>query len=202
MMMFKVNAKAMAKVQPKDIRMAFKDYASKQSQGDAWDYQVLSVRGSDKSRNREIAEAAHALLASDPDLALSDLPVRLRDEREIPETVSVSVSSTYHRTQKEISSAHQEILEKLVPGSCSEPIAQLSRADKSTVYRVFYLDKHKVEDDLAFNDVENKIKNELLQVAMARETNTYLSHLRQHFGISRQIVHETLPSGFQPFSLN
>lgn len=213
MVWFRVNAKALLSVNPKDIKEFYKDYCLKNPPVERWKYQVLSIRARDTQSAEILASKAYERLMMDK-TDLQTVASQLQEPRsndrvsvmhvshEQNEDVSISVSEEYEVTDKEISDAHKKALIFLKPGSYSKPISQLSRFDNSTVYRIFYLKDHSKSKVPQFEKIEEKLENELIQQAIGRESGIYIQKLRERLGYDAKNMQESIPNDFQPFTLN
>jgi hypothetical protein len=196
MMWFRVNSKALANVNSQDVKEAYQDYCAKNPEMQQWQYQVLSVRSSDKSVSETLASKAFELLNAKLDFG--SIPEQLKAP---DEATTVSLSAQMQADEKSISSSHREILKTLTDNSFSPPIAQVSRIDSSVVYRIFYLKKHSKKELPAFEKMADILKDQLLQQAASKENSQYILKLHQRLGYDEKHMMETLPADFQPFAL-
>ena len=195
MLFIRVNSKALRKVTPQDVSTYYEQNAASNIRPDEWIYQVVSIRNKDASAGAEAANLAHDMLANDL-MALNDLPKKIEDHPTLGKNSKVTISEEHHHTDKEISPAYKEILAQMESNTYSKPIAQKSRSDNSTVFRLFFL-KEKIAGGIPpFSEVEARIKDKLLEKAIVEESKTYIKKLRKHFD-----VQESVPENFQPFSL-
>ncbi len=194
MMWFRVNSKALTKVNSQDVKEAYKAYCEKNPAMEEWEYQVLSIRSSQKEASEMLARRAFDLLNTN--LELAKVSEELKDEN-----VTVTLSSELKADEKSVSASHKEILMTLSDNTFSEPIAQVSRADNSVVYRIFYLKKHSKRELPIFEKIADDIKEHLLQQAAGKENQLYITKLRERFGYDEKHMTETLPDNFQPFAL-
>ncbi len=74
----------------------------------------------------------------------------------------------------------------------------MSRAEKKTVYRIFYLVSKNEVPAPAFEDLSPNLRNELIQKAVSSESQVYLSKLRKHYGFDADNI---IPEELHPFSL-
>lgn len=194
MIWFRVNSKALGKVKSVDIKEAYRQFCEKNPELEEWLYQVLSVRSPDKESSALIAARAFELLQSK--FELSTICDQLKDE-----TITVTLSPEMRADEKSVSSQHKEVLKTLSENAFSTPIAQVSRVDNSTVYRIFYLKKHSKKIIPPFEKMAEQIKEQLLQEAAIKENTQYLAKLRERLGYDEKHMTETLPKDFQPFAL-
>jgi len=196
---FRVHSKAMQSVNPQDIKAAYKDYLAQHPPEEKWLYQVLSIRAETPHAGGEIAKKAFQLL-HEQNVAFSNLGSHLQEDA-TASNLTVSLSPDYEATERQLSQAHKEVILKLSPGSYSEPIAQVSKADGSTATRIFYLKSHTKLEPPAFEKMADKLYDELMDKAVARENALYMAKLRERFGHDIKAQVDLIPSDFQPFAL-
>ena len=114
----------------------------------------------------------------------------------------VSLSETLEGDEKNLSASHKQVLKNLDTDSFSQPIAQVSRADHSVVFRIFFLHAKAKQEPLAFEKMAEKLKEELSQQAIVRETAHYIAKLRDRLGYDEKHMVEMLPPDFHPFSFH
>jgi hypothetical protein len=195
MLYVRVNSKAMRKVTPLDVRNSYEDYIKNNKVPASWTYRVVTIRNKDTSLGAETANTAYHLLVEE-NIPLSDLEAKLKTETALTKDSSVTISEEFKHGEKEISPAYKEPLLLLTSNAYSKPIAQQSRADKSTVFRLFFLKEYKPEGVVPYAEIEGKLKNALLEKEVVAESTAYLKRLRKHFD-----VQEMIPEDFQPFSM-
>lgn len=196
MMWFRVNSKVLARINSQDVKEAYKQYCAENPELEEWQYQVLSIRSPDKSVGETLAARASELLSSQIDLSALSQQLSSPDE-----ATTISLSPEMQADEKSISSSHKEVLTTLSENSFSQPIAQVSRVDNSTVYRIFHLKKHSRKELPPFEKMAEQLKDHLLQQAANKENSHYLLRLRERLGYDEKHMTETLPSDFQPFAL-
>lgn len=198
MLYYRINAKAMRLVTPQDIRIAYEQFAETNIRPDIWKYRVISIRSKDQGAGAEAANAVHHLLTEEK-IALDDLPARFKELPSSKEGMQLNVSDAFIHDDKEVSANYKETLATLTSGSFSAPVAQKSRQDKSTVFRVFYLEELAKGGPVPYQEVENKLKDYLTDIAISKETKTYLAKLRRHFDVQEPQKEEIASGNFQPF---
>jgi hypothetical protein len=200
MMWYRVNSKALNSVNPQDIKGAYKRYCDKNPPLEEWEYQVLSLRSVNQSISELLAQKASDLLHSaHTDLATISEQIKTGSTEDNP--VTITLSPELKVDEKSVAQSHKDVLKTLLPGSFSEPIAQVSRADQSTVYRIFYLKNHSKKETPPFTKLADQLKEELLQEAATKENVQYIAKLRERLGYDEKHMMELLPSDFQPFVL-
>nr|HEV8051917.1 peptidyl-prolyl cis-trans isomerase [Parachlamydiaceae bacterium] len=201
MMYFRVQSKALAQATPKRIREYYDQIAKNTIRDNEWIYRVITIRHKDPVKTAEMANTVQGLLKEDK-VAFADLPAKLKDlAPESPKTPTVSVSEEFHTNEKELSDTFKKTLATLTPDSYSLPISQKSRADNSTVVRIFYLKEMTPGGAIPFTELAAKIKEALIEESMDKESKAYLTKLRQHFDTQESHIKELTDSDYQPFVL-
>jgi hypothetical protein len=201
MMYFRVQSKAMTQATPQKIREYYDQIAKTTIRENEWIYRVVTVRHKDSTKAAETANTVKNLLDEDK-IAFADLPAKLKEMiPESPRQPTVSISEEFHTNEKELSDSFKKTLETLTPDSYSLPLSQKSRADNSTVVRIFYLKEMTPGGAIPFKELDAKIKSILIEEAMEKESKAYLTKLRQHFDTQEGLIQELIDSDFQPFVL-
>jgi hypothetical protein len=195
---YRVNNKALLKVNSVDVKKAYLAFCEQNPPTEEWQYQVLSIRADSKEKSEEIAKQAHALLEARTS-TLSSIPEILIAEHP---NVSITVSQDYNVTSKTVSPTHKEVLTALSPFTFSDPVAQVSRVGTGgTVYRIFFLKEYAFTPTPSFDQLADKLQEQLLQQSIAKETVSYIGRLRNHFGFDADYAKEMAPSNFEPFAM-
>lgn len=198
-MMIRVNSKAMRSVTPIVIREAYNEYAAKNVKEEAWHYQVATIRNPDSSSGAETANLSHKMLTEDK-IELDALPKALKASDALGKSV-VTISDPLYHTQGEMADMIKTTLCPMEPGDISQPIAQKSRTDKSTVFRIIVLKEKVPAGAVPYSEIENQIKNSLYDKAITKESEAYLKRLRTHYAIQDSYINEMVPEDFKPFSI-
>lgn len=199
MMYLRVNAKAVRQVTPQDVRTAYDEHVKTIIRPDEWTYRVISIRSKDQEEGAVAANIVHTLLTENG-TQLNDLIDVLKKTPHADKT-QVSVSEEFHHADKEVSESYKASLSQLQDGAYSQPIAQKSRTDKSTVFRIFYLKEHVIGGPVPFKEAEPRVKDKLIEIAMGKESEAYLNKLRKHFDVHEDDVKQLTAGDFQPFLL-
>lgn len=191
MMYLKVTAKALGKVTPLAIRSRYDEWSKENARPTLVKYRMLTIR--DPLKGKEIVQELHETLSkTSPDILTETLtPFKNR----------VGVSDEFTHSDKEISPQNKEILLSLGAGKVSDPVEQKSRADNSTVWRLFYVIDKQEGGIPSLKESENPIKEMLLDAAINEEQKSYLNRLRRHYGVRDAQIKEMIPEDFIPFSL-
>lgn len=202
MLMYRVNSKAIRLVTPALVRKHYEIFSQdeKNNQKARWDYQVITIRGPVDEMNLTVANEVYQLLTAHQ-ATLSDVSDKLTQSKLLKEPIKMSVSEVFQHHESDMSEAYRDIVKGLNPDAYSNPIAQKSRTDKSTVYRIFYLVKREDGGIPAFKDVEAKIKEKLISEAANQETIDYMKRLHKHYHLQESDLNALVPADYQPFTL-
>lgn len=201
MLYFRVQSKAINQVTPQHIRNYYENYAKDNIRDNEWVFNVISIRHRDAKKAEEMARQSHHLLSVEK-VPLSELTNKIKEfstpTRRPP---TITVSEEFHTKEKELSDVFKTALLTLQPDSYSQPSSQKSRSDNTTVFRIFYLKNMVPGGTIPFKELEAKIKDRLIEQAMAKESEAYLTKLRQHFDVQEAQLKEILSSDSPPFML-
>lgn len=191
---YRVQSKALQRIGPSDIKEAYKKHLKENPPSDKLKYQLFSIRASSETLGKELVEKAHRLLVEEK------VPFKELDKA-LGEVVGATaqLSEEVEMSTKELSEAHKKVLLALAPGTFSAPTSQESR-DKSIVHRIFFLKEKETGKIPTFEEMSDKLHDDLVQKEIDKELPLYLSRLRKKFNVDDKSV-EVLPSDFQPFSL-
>ncbi|HSX25771.1 MAG TPA: SurA N-terminal domain-containing protein [Chlamydiales bacterium] len=194
-----VQSKAMQNITPQDIRQAYRLYLKENPPFQEWTYRVISIRA-DQADEKLSDELYQFLIQTNPQNQSPELLAEKLKQFETP-TVSVQLSQEYVAADKDLSEVHRASLSPLNPGTYSKPSFQLSRVDKKTVYRIFYLVQKEDHPAPAFDTMSNELRNHLLEKAVAQQSQQYLEKLRKHYGFDPAHLKQAVPEDLHPFSL-
>jgi hypothetical protein len=188
-----IHSKAVSSVTPQDIRGAYRLYLEKNPAYSNWTYRVVSIRLGEQ--NEELVQKVHTLLV-EKNTSPETLEAALK-KLEVPGS-TIAVSNEFIATTQELSDLHRTSLETLGAGEYSKPSYQLSKADKKVVYRIFYLVTKNDVPAPKFEDLSLTLRNQLIQTAVGKTSQTYLGKLRKHYGFEAA---DAIPEDLHPFSL-
>jgi hypothetical protein len=200
MLLHYVNNKALRNVNPQEIRKAYLKYVEGYVPSNEWVYRVISIRHPNDKQTEELAEKLSEILKEDKTTNPEKLIAQFKAANEGSE-VQVNISEEFNHKGQEIAPNYKQILSTLEKCSYSKPVAQKSRNDNKTFYRIFFLKDKTVDAVKPFATVANELKNKLIQEEMAKETEAYLKKLREHFAMKEEYLKEMIPEEFQPFIL-
>jgi len=197
MMWYKVHSKAMQVTTPQVIKNAYQAYLEKNPPVENWTYKVISVRGKNQEACEAVAKEAYTLLST-KDKTLEEVAAELKEQNQ---EVTITVSDELSGDTPNISKQHYEVIKNLTTKSFSEPVSQVSRFDKSTVSRVFYLDNlvEKLPSD--FDSMHEPLKNKLLHETADKEKEKYHNSLKKRYGFDKVSPRMPLPDDYQPFTI-
>jgi hypothetical protein len=187
-----IQSKAIQNVTPQDIRQSYQTYLEKNPSYEEFKYQVISIRSENPT---PMAEKIYAFLATK-----QESPESLMEEIKKLDP-SVQISSEYTVKDKELSESYKTTLSSLSPKSYAPPTFQVSRADKQTVARIFYLNEKKEYLAPSFSELSHKLKNDLIQQSISKESVVYLEKLRKQYGFDIEHLKESFPADMHPFSI-
>ncbi len=199
MMMAKVQGKAIRTVTPQAIHEAYEEYAKNNPRSHQWIYNVISIRDPDDKEGELSAKAVYKILA-DQKIPLKDFFEKFK-ETGVGKNSAINISDEFHHNDLEVSEAYKEVLFKLEPETFSQPVAQQSRRDRSKVWRIFYLKQVIPGGMVPFDEVEDQIKDNLIDIAVDKETDLYFIKLRKQFSVEEMEPATEGPEAFQPFML-
>ncbi|MBF8263727.1 MAG: hypothetical protein HW387_1392 [Parachlamydiales bacterium] len=194
---FYVHSKALQSVSPQAIRDGYRQYLSENPSYQEWIYRVVTLKGD--GVDESLAEEIHRHLteaAQSPELAID-----LKEWESEHSDCKLQISNEFKVKDLELSESHKTALSSLNAGAYSQPLSQISRADNKPVFRIFYLAQKTDHPALPFETVASQVKNELLQKAVAHESEHYMTKLRKHYGFDPARIKETVPDDLQPFRM-
>lgn len=200
MMFFRVNSKAIKSVTPQDIRDAFEEYSKDNVYPDTWFYTVISIRGRDPTKVAEAANLAYRFLEEDK-VPLAEIAEKIKTVHPIGNTVQVTVSENFQHFEKDLSSNYKEVLESLHNDEYSLPIAQKSRKANESIFRIFYLKEFSQGGVPLFAQIENKLKDHLIDKAVEKDTHAYIERLRKHYHVQELLLQDLDTKEYEPFRL-
>lgn len=192
----RVTSKVLSKVTTEVVKKAFEAYLVKNPPKEMWTYQFLTLRDDDvdtalslAAQIKDLNETAGGALAVAADIFKQKLPEA--------EWTHLSLSSELETEEKELSTAHREILGATPLGQWSEPVVQQSR-DGSQVVRIFHLKGHTKQETPQFETMASGMRTEILNQYADKEMEAYLTRLHQRFNFSESSL--DIPPQFEPFS--
>lgn len=196
MMYYFIKTKADQKITPSAIRNAYRLYCKENPPIETWSYYTISIKSADDKTSKEVAEKALTLFkekALDP----KDLETSLKDIEKTYENCQITISNLYNVTSKEIAASQQKILNSLQKNSYSDLICQTSRSTNKKTNRIYYLKDYEKKETQSFEEVSNKLKENLLNQALVEESEKYFTKLKEQYQVDRN---PNITKDFTPFS--
>lgn len=193
---FRINSKAILRINPQDVKEAYKDYCLNSPTQDEWKYQSLSIRSSDPKETETLSEKAYELLGQGKS-GLAAVAEELKESHTLSPDATITVSQEFSMQDKDLSESHKTILSSLEEGKFSKPLEQTGK-DNQPLKRIFQLKEHIKQTLPAFDFLADKIEDQLVQKAIEEETSAYVFKLRKRFGFDINQLLE-IPESFEPF---
>lgn len=201
MVNFQVNAKALRVVTPAKVKEAYDFFAKdpKNTIHTKWNYQVITIKDRNMQKAEEVSNKAYRLLIEDK-VPLNDLAVALKDKKILTKKSKVTVSEPIVSNEIDLSESYKAILSHMNDGMISQPFANKSRTTSANVYRILVLNNKIPGGVPPFKEVENRIKETLLNKAADQETEKYVQKLRQRYHLRDKDIKAMIPTQYQPFT--
>lgn len=197
----RVHAKVVRLVTPSKVRRAYEEFIQDPNNKRLtnWRYQVVTVRDRTDKKAEETANKAYQLLSEG--VPLSQLVATMTEKNMLGRKAKLTISEEIQNNEKELSASYKQVLSKMDTNTYSQPSSHKSRSDNMLVYRIFYV-KEKISGGMpSFKEMENTLKDKLLDEVLEKETALYVQRLRQHFHIKDSDLKAMIPSDYQPFML-
>lgn len=199
MIYLRANAKAVRTVNPQAIRAAYEEFAKSSTEPESWEYSSITIRHPDPVIGAEVANFVYQQLQA-KDSSLEQLQNAVNEVVSFKEA-KLSASEKLKQNEKELNPDNKIVLNQLNPNQYSLPIAQQSRREKATLYRIFKLFSYHPAGAPPFNEVEGRIRNLLISKASNIETDAYLKRLRAHYHVDEKHIKQMRSDDFAPFVL-
>ncbi|MCE2983801.1 MAG: hypothetical protein LW832_09580 [Parachlamydia sp.] len=197
----RVNGKALRLVTPSKVRQAYDDFLQNPDNArlTIWNYRAVTVKDRSLEKAEEVANAAYGLLMEG--VAMDDLIPELKKRKLIGRRGKVTVSNVIKNNEKELSAVYRDVLNGMENGMLSQPFAHKSRAEHATVYRILFVQDKQPGSFPSFKEMENVLKERLLNDVADQETEFYIQKLRQHYHLRESDLEGMIPPVYQPFIL-
>lgn len=197
----RVHSKALRQVTPSKVRQAYEEFMRDPTNTrlTQWCYRIVTIKERNLQRTEEAAKTVYQLLMEG--VLLDQLSSQLKERKILGRKGKVTVSNSIQHNDKEISKDYRDILIGLDKGMYSQPFANKSRSNNTTVYRILAIEEKIPGGVPSYKEMENNLKERLLDQEIDKETDIYLQKLRQHYHIRQNDLDSFLPPGYQPFML-
>lgn len=196
---YKIWSQAFQKVTPELLRGAYLGYISTLPNGDKWTYRTLTIRGSDEAACETLATKIKTQMTGDAPMELEAI-VEANKEN-LPEGVTLSISSDLSLTSHELSQAHLSILKSLAVDAVSAAIPQKTKAGKVSAYKFFHLKDFAESTIPTYESMEQELKGKLINQEASTLSETYFSKLRRKYCCEDLVVEKMFDTQYQPFRL-
>lgn len=201
MQWYRIYQKAYQSVTPKALHFAYDDYLQKNKPKETYTYHVVSVK------NPELNEDMYQTLAKQIAPFLEKETIDNIDNivpiltKQLGEQADVQVSREYCLQADQMSKQHLSVLSNLLNHTCSSPVIQTNRKDHSPVMRVFYLVDHHKQQQPRFEDLSERLHDQILSTHIEKYRKEYITKLKKRYGCDRADFYDMIPDNFQPFVL-
>lgn len=189
-----VHTKAGFSVTPQEMKKAYQSYLEENPPSIQWAYRVISLKGDEAGK---IAPKLHRELIEAKRTPSKELLEKIAKKYET-DRVKIAISSEFQGKSEDLSETHRVALEPLKVQGFSAPLLQSSRSSAKKIFRIFHLIEKKDLPAPTFADLSTKLKQDLTQKAVAKESERYVAKLRKRYGY--ESTHRSLED-LHPFSI-
>lgn len=197
----RVHAKVLRQVTPTKIKAAYEEFIKDPNnrKQTTWTYRVITVKDRNVEQASEVANSAYELLQTG--VPLEQLNAKLKGNKVLGKKSTITISSSFTHNDKEVSGEYNELLSALQEGQFSKPFKQKSRSNQATVFRILALEKNSPGGMPTYAEMENTLKEKLIDDEVDKESDLYIAKLRQRHRIGIEEVESQLPAEYEPFML-
>ncbi|MFN0064981.1 MAG: hypothetical protein ACKVOH_01955 [Chlamydiales bacterium] len=183
-----VHSKAMTGVNPKKMWQLYDKMRKDHPPQDRFIYRVLSFRSNSEKKAKDLALEAHRLIDQ------GSFSLEMISEQLGNDEIEIILSQEYARTAKEISNSHKAVLTTLEAGGLSAPIIR-----KGVVY-LFALQAMEKDELPPFHEMEDELKNRVMQSEYIEYNKKYRNDLREKYGFTEKELSKFIPGDLKPFA--
>ena len=182
--MYKVNGKAFRNVGPMEIKKAYEEWLSTHTEPQKWRYRLFTLRGPSEDEGKKAAALVREAILTglDPETVRKEVI----QEGLISPNITMTLSEVYTQPQEEVPDLLLPVLSKMEGPGVSEIFSQLSRKTGEVAVRLIVLEDKLSSLNPPLRDVEDRLKNDLLQRGAMAESQKYLSSLRDQYHVSTE----------------
>lgn len=197
----RAHAKAVREVTPFKVQEAYQQYLQDPSNAPVtrWTYRTLTFKERSLEKGGFAAQRAHQLLSEGMDL--KHLKDQLKNEGVLSKHGSLAISEPLTHHEKELSPIYHEVLAPLQTHEFSAPFLAKSRETRAKVYRILFVEQRIPPEIPSFEQMEESLKNRLIDRAIDREADAYMQRLHTHYHVAPKDFEQLLPKGYVPCSL-
>ncbi len=200
MLYYQVRMRIMAEVTPSEIRKAYDEVVKTIGSQKECVWRCATIKSTDTTRSSAYADKVLALLQNEQ-VSLDALQNELEKRSLVDPEVQLLISQTFCQKQSELAKGLQDLLLNMKEGSYSTPQLQTSRSDQNPVIRIYFVEKLSEEKVPSLQELEPRLRENIIQEMTAKKTALYFDNLRRHFHLSKDAMEKELPVNFQPFVL-
>lgn len=197
----RAHAKALRQVTPSKIKQAYEEFIKDPANArlTQWTYRFVTIKDRTLEKTEETAKKCFDLLMQG--VPFDQLVAKVKEQKLVGRKGKVTVSKVIKQNDKEISPDYRDILTSLDSGMYSQPFVNKSRVNRTTVYRILFIEEKIPGGVPSFKEMETNLKNKLLDQAIDQETEIYLKKLRQYYHVQWQDIEAFIPTDYQPYTL-
>ena len=194
MLSYAVNMKAMKRVTPDVVAKEYEN-RMQQNQDLLLHYHIISVKSDDAQAANELSLQIKELI-NEQKMAPGKACAAVKEQGlDADKKISATLTPEFVQKKSEFAPHVYELLSTLAEGVCSDAQGQKGG------YRLYYLIKKEEQKPLEFYEVEEPIRQNLIEQAMQEESERYFAHLRKHYDLNPDEILKSLPAYFKPFEL-
>lgn len=191
--------KGVFNVTPSDLLRAYQDFSSNNKKPDVWNYYMISFSGANALENAQMCKQVLAELA-EKNKNFSTISLQFKDKM-AGDDKKMTISKPLELSSNEISEPHLRALSKLELNHFSDPIQETSRVTQQPVYRLFYLANYKPSEKIELPEVEEQLLMKVKNEKFEQEYHNYIVMLRDRYGLTQEMLNDSMPADFEPFKL-
>ncbi len=186
-------------VSPNDLLTAFHEYMHENKKPDHWKYHIISFTGPNALENVRSSQSVIDQLQGAKNF--STLSMKLKDAISNFDEKNITISDEIDLASNQILESHRNILLSLDTHNLSEPLEETSRVNNQPVYRVFYLSSYSPGGEVSLSEVEQELMRQLRNQKHSSEQMSYVTSLRERYGLTKEAINDSLPQDFEPFQI-
>lgn len=194
---FQVWSKSFMEATPSTVHKAYEQHIADLAKKDKWTYQALYVKGADEGLVKDTTKSITTLLSKGEFTNLSTIidQIDFHDER-----VKVGVSQDITLEKGQLSPKILTVLEKLDEGMMSEVIA--GKSSNAFTNKILYLKERKKEHIPGFAEMNDKLKNEIVNKVGTKIASDYYEDLYKKYDVDGLWGEKLGTSQLEPFALS
>ena len=200
LMGFKVTGKAFRSINPQDLKEAYAAWTKENVIPEQIVYRVLSVRDGKSGEQCKSVVSLIQKWLKDGKGDLAAAKSAFEKLGILNESTKITLSEPIRVNRDELIPEVKIVLDELMENQFSEPIAQKSRRDESVVWKIYALEEVVQPTVATFKEMENKLRDKLLDQRIGKEAAEYMEFLRNHYSVHDSYLNQ-VSKEWLPFSL-